>query len=275
MDGRPQRNLTALSIAGFDPGSGAGITADLLTFAQFGVFATSAITALTVQSTRGVRRVEPVSADLLHDTLQELEADLPADGIKVGMLGSAPQVEVVARFLQQVRSKRPITVVLDPVLVSSSGAILLDPAGLGAMQRELLPFVDAVTPNAPEAAVLTGMPCASELDAERCAAELCGRYPKLVPVVTGGHLEPPSDLVLWEGSPTWIAGRRLQSRSTHGTGCVFSSALLAAFLHKGDWLAAARQAKAFVTAAMQNATPRGSGCGPLNLLGKPKPISAS
>lgn len=263
------RKLTALTIAGYDPGSGAGVTADLLTFARFGLFATSAITALTVQSTRGVRRVEPVEPDLLRSTLEELEADLPADGVKIGMLGGAAQVQAVAAWLQQVRLRRQVTVVLDPVLVSSSGSVLLDAPGRAALQKELLPFVDAVTPNAQEASLLTGLPCATQDEAQRCAQQLATRYPNLIPIVTGGHLEPPSDLVWLEGRPAWIGGQRLQSRATHGTGCAFSSALLADYLSSGDWTGAAAVAKHFVTGAIRSATPRGGGHGPLNLITTP------
>ena len=258
---------TALTVAGFDPGSGAGITADLLTFARFGVFATSAITALTVQSTRGVRRVQTVDAALLRETLAELEADLPADGIKIGMLGGAPQVRAVAEFVREVRSRRSVAVVLDPVLVSSSGAVLLDASGREVLLQELLPLVDAVTPNAPEAALLAGISCGSHEAAERCAGELSRRYPRLVPVITGGHLEPPSDMVWVNGEAVWIAGQRVRSRATHGTGCAFSSALLAAFLVGEDWLEATRRAKRFVVEAIGTATPRGSGNGPMNLTG--------
>ncbi len=266
---------TALSIAGFDPGSGAGITADLLTFARFGIFASSAVTALTVQSTRGVRRVQPVDPTLLRDTLEELEADLPADGIKIGMLGGAPQVRVVVDFLQAVRARRKVTVVVDPVLVSSSGAVLLDETGVNMLREELLPLVDAVTPNVPEAALLTGLACRHAAAAEQCAAAVAARYPRLVPVVTGGHLEPTSDLVWQQGNGTWIPGERLGSRATHGTGCVYSSALLAARLLGKDWPRAAAMAKAFVTQAIRTARPHGAGKGPTNLLGAgPDPYSS-
>lgn len=257
---------TALTIAGFDPGSGAGITADLLTFARFGLFACSAITALTVQSTRGVRRVQPVDPVLLRDTLGELEADLPADGIKIGMLGGAPQVQVVTEFIGAVRARRSITIVVDPVLVSSSGAVLLDAAGLDLLRSGLLPLVDALTPNVAEAALLAGLPCGNASEAEQCAEALVERYPRLVAIVTGGHLEPPSDLVWQEGAGAWVAGERILSSSTHGTGCAFSTALLAARLLGEDWLRAAAMAKAFVSSAIQTAQPRGGGAGPMNLL---------
>lgn len=256
---------TALTIAGFDPGSGAGVTADLLTFARFGIFASSAITALTVQSTRGVRRVDPVDPSLLRDTLEELEADLPADGIKIGMLGGAPQVQVVAAFVRAMRARRIVRVVIDPVLVSTSGAVLLDEPGVILLREELLPLADVLTPNAPEAALLAGLPCRSAGEAEDCAAALVRRYPGLVPVVTGGHLDPPSDLVWQQGNATWLSGERIASNATHGTGCVFSSALMAAHLLGVNWSHAAATAKAFVADAIRTAEPHGAGRGPTNL----------
>ena len=257
---------TALTIAGFDPGSGAGVTADLLTFARFGVFATAAITGLTVQSTRGVRRVERVDPGLLRETLEELEADLPADGVKIGMLGGAAQVRVVADFLQGVRSVRAVTIVVDPVLVSSSGATLLEADGVELLRELLLPLTDAVTPNTDEAALLTGQPCRNRAEAEHSAELLAARYPHLVPVITGGHLEPPIDLVWEQGKSLWLPGERIDSKATHGTGCVFSSAMLAMRLRGQDWTEAARAAKTFVLEGIRSAEARGRGHGPLNLL---------
>lgn len=260
--------LTALTIAGFDPGSGAGVTADLLTFASFGVFATSAITALTVQSTRGVRRVEPVDAGLLRETLAELEEDLPPTGIKLGMLGGVAQVRVVAEYLRKVRTSRALTVVLDPVIVSSSGHALLDLEGLALLQEEVLQLVDVVTPNLREAGVLAGMPCGNAIEAEACARSLQTRYPGLTPIITGGHFQRPQDLILHGSEATWIDGEHIASRSTHGTGCAFSSALLAGRLGGEEWVSAARIAKQFVRNAIRTAVPRGSGQGPLNLLSR-------
>lgn len=260
---------SGLTIAGFDPGTGAGITADLLTFAAFSLFATSAITALTVQTTMGVQRVAPVDPLLLRDTLDALESDLPAGGVKIGMLGGAAQVRTVATFLQRVRRVRTLTVVLDPVLVSSSGAELLDEEGLAVLLSELLPKVDAVTPNTLEAARLTGLPCSTAGEAEACAQALESRFPGLVVVITGGHLDPPDDLLWAAGKAEWWPGKRIQTRSTHGTGCAFSTAMLAARLGGAEWTAAALTAKRFVQQAMASAVPRGQGRGPMNLIRRP------
>src|SRR5271168_4062478 len=148
---------TVLTIAGYDPSSGAGVTADLMVFAAHGLFGTSCITSLTVQSTMGVRSATPVTAETVRATLDCLESDLPAMGIKIGMLGTAGNAAAVADFLQRLRDEgRRVPVVLDPVLRSSSGRELLDADGVEVMRERLLPLVDWVTPNLEEAAMLTG-----------------------------------------------------------------------------------------------------------------------
>jgi hydroxymethylpyrimidine/phosphomethylpyrimidine kinase len=258
--------LTALTIAGFDPSSGAGITADLAVFAAHGIFGIAAIAALTVQSTIGVRRTEPVDAELLAQTLAELQADLPPGGIKIGMLGGAAQVRAVIEFLRPLRTapQRPI-VVLDPVLRSSSGNALLDGEGTGALVEDLLPLVDAVTPNIDELAVLTGIACVDETEIRRAAETLAQKHPGLAVIATGGHRPTPDDLLLADGVWTTLPGERIETRATHGTGCAYSSALLCERLAGHGWPAAAAAAKSYVAEAMRSATPRGSGRGPMNL----------
>ena len=258
------RTLTALTIAGFDPSSGAGVTADLAVFAAHGIFGTSAITALTVQSTVGVRRVEPVAADILAETLAELSTDLPSDGIKIGMLGTGENVRVVTEFLRGL-THRPV-IVLDPVLRSSSGKALLDREGVRTLTEGLLPFVDVITPNTEELAVLTGLPCDTEDEIRLAAEVLAQRYPSMSMAVTGGHRPRPDDLLLLRGEWTTLPGERIETRATHGTGCAFSSALLCGRLAGHDWPTAAAVAKAYVARAMRTATPRGTGRGPMNLL---------
>ena len=254
---------TALTIAGFDPSSGAGITADLAVFAAHSVFGTAAITALTVQSTLGVRRVEPVSPEILAQTLTELQADLPPAGIKIGMLGGLPQVRAVVDFLRGL-AQRPV-VVLDPVLCSSSGKALLDDAGTAALIEYLLPLVDAITPNTEELAVLTGLPCSTEAEIRYAAESLVAKHPSLTIVATGGHRPKPDDLLLSRGEWTTLPGEWIETRATHGTGCAFSSALLCGRLAGQDWAAAAMAAKVYVAEAMRRATPRGAGRGPMRL----------
>jgi len=262
MDGRAGR--TALTIAGFDPSSGAGITADLQVFAAHGVFGISAISALTVQSTLGVRKMQPVDPVLLRETLETLHEDLPPHGIKIGMLGGGEQVAEVVRYLSGYKGKRPI-VVLDPVIRSSSGAPLLDADGLRQLRDELLPLVDVITPNVGELAMLTDSQCNDDTSIQSAAEELALRFGCAV-VVTGGDREKPDDLVFADGVWTRLSGHHIATNATHGTGCAFSSSMLCHLLHGLSAIDAAREAKAFVAEAMRSATPRGSGRGPMNLL---------
>ena len=268
------KSAAALTIAGFDPSSGAGVSADLLVFAAHGIFGTAAITALTVQSTQGVRTVQATGPELLRDTLRCLEEDLPPDAIKIGMLASAEHVHTTADYIRQVRLQRSLQVVLDPVLRSSSGAVLLDVGGVDALKRELLPVVDAITPNLPEAEVLSGLPCRSPVEMEACAKELQSRYPHLRVVITGGHLANPQDFVLADGEARWLTGERIPTRATHGTGCAFSTALLAQRMQGTGWPEAAARAKAYVANAMATAVARGHGHGPMNLFGAQQAASS-
>lgn len=262
MDGREDR--TALTIAGFDPSSGAGITADLQVFAAHGVFGISAISALTVQSTLGVRKVQPVDAVLLRETLETLHEDMPPHGIKIGMLGGAEQVTEVVRYLSGFEGKRPV-VVLDPVIRSSSGAPLLDADGLRQLRDELLPLVDVVTPNVGELALLADSQSNDDAGIQSAAEQLALRFGCAV-VVTGGDREKPDDLVFADGVWTRLHGQHIATNATHGTGCAFSSSMLCHLLQSMPVVDAAREAKAFVAEAMRTATPRGSGRGPMNLL---------
>ena len=262
-----------LTIAGFDPSSGAGITADLAVFAAHGLFGTSAITALTVQSTVEVRSVQPVPSALLRETLQTLHSDLPAAGIKIGMLGSSGCVSAVVEFLTSLPREQPRPViVLDPVLRSTSGRILLDPTGVDLLRDHLLPLVDWATPNLDELAVLSRNPTSKTWTKAQIAArslDLQNEYPLLGLIVTGGHMDPPDDLFLPSrhlGQPEfWLSGQRVQTSSTHGTGCAFSSAFLSRLVQGREPLAAAQAAKHYVAEAMRRAVPRGAGRGPMNL----------
>ncbi|HZL27061.1 MAG TPA: bifunctional hydroxymethylpyrimidine kinase/phosphomethylpyrimidine kinase [Acidobacteriaceae bacterium] len=259
----PSNPPVLLTIAGFDPSSGAGITADLQVFAAHGLYATACITALTVQSTRGVTRVESV-AGLIAPTLEHLDADLPPLGIKIGMLATAEAVRAVAQYLRKLRGRK-IPVLLDPVFLSSSGAALLDAEGLAALQRELLPLVDWITPNRDELAALSGV----ESTVEDGLQALAGFHPHLHIVATGGdHIGPATvDLLLTAaGELHRFEGERIQTTSTHGTGCAFSSALLARLVLGDAPVAAVAAAKAYVTEALRQAPGVGRGNGPLNLL---------
>ncbi len=255
-----------LTIAGFDPSSGAGITTDLKVFWNHGLYGVSAITALTVQSTQGVREVEPASGRLLRQTLDCLAADLPIVGIKIGMLGSAEIVETLSAFLAVAGVDRS-RIVLDPILRSSSGAELLDQDGLRRLRDDLLPQVGWVTPNLDELTALTGVETGEDIRPDvifDIARRLAALAPGLNVVATGGHLDPPDDFLLTAGGQThWFPGRRIETTSTHGTGCAFSSALLCRLVLGDAPANAVAEAKAWVTHALETAVPIGKGRGPV------------
>jgi hydroxymethylpyrimidine/phosphomethylpyrimidine kinase len=260
---------TVLTIAGFDPSSGAGITADMMVFAAHGLFGISCITSLTVQSTVGVKTATPVPAAIVRETLDCLQHDLPPVGIKIGMLATAATVTAVVEFLESLRGRRRrVPVVLDPVLRSSSGRELLDAQGVEVLRERLLPQVDWVTPNMEELGVLTGRPFKRREDIPLAAIELQKMGSRLNVVVTGGHMSPPDDLLLRAGEreSMWLPGEMIASRSTHGTGCAFSSALLSRLVLGDTAQDAATMAKRYVSEAIRTATPMGKGWGPVNHL---------
>ena len=261
---------TLLTIAGFDPSSGAGVSADLATFAAHDCFGTACVTALTVQSTMEVRETHPVAEAVVRSTLRCLQDDLPADGVKIGMLGTAEVVDAVVQFLERVREQgrgRP-AVVLDPVLRSSSGRELLAPSAVDQLRTRLLPLVDWVTPNVDELAVLTKVGPLGRSELAGAARELQRALPQLGIVVTGGHTDPPDDLLVAPDSePVWVSGKPLlRSRSTHGTGCAYSSAFLCGLVTGGTPREAAAAAKEYVYRGIESAPGLGAGKGPLNHL---------
>jgi hydroxymethylpyrimidine/phosphomethylpyrimidine kinase len=255
-----------LTIAGFDPSSGAGITADIKTIAAHECYGVACIAALTVQSTAGVRRVEPVAPGTITETLQELVSDLEVASVHIGMLGTRGAVEAVADFLG--RAQLP-HIVLDPILKSSSGSDLLDAAGTKLLIERLIPLAEVVTPNLDEAATITGLPVTS-LDQMREAAARLHSLGSANVVITGGHLERATDLL------SFTTGRgieqeifkaaRLRSNSTHGTGCAFATALACHLAHGRGFPEAVLLSKAYVGAAITNAHPLGRGVGPLHHL---------
>lgn len=263
--------VAVMTVAGFDPSSGAGMTADLKIFAAHGLYGMAAVTALTVQSTQGVRRVEPVDAGLLRETLACLAEDVSVAGVKIGMLATRANVAAVAEFLRVARVPRG-RVVLDPVLRSSSGKVLLEADGVEALCDELLPQVGWVTPNLAELAVLAGV----EIDGREAVQAGARRLAEMVEqrgnaelnvVVTGGHAARPDDFLLTaEGGEHWFAGERMETRATHGTGCSFSSALLCRVVMGDGPVAAVGAAKQYVREAMEAAYPVGKGNGPLHHL---------
>jgi hydroxymethylpyrimidine/phosphomethylpyrimidine kinase len=259
-----------LTAAGFDPSSGAGITADLAVFSAFGGFGVSCITGLTVQSTIGVAGVEAVPAATVRATLETLAADLPLAGIKIGMLATAENVLVLDGFCAL---NRAIPTVLDPVWRSSSGRYLIEEAGMVLLREKLLGKVGWITPNLDELGMLTGtiVRTAEEVPAAaRRLRQLSAALgnPGLKVVVTGGHLESADDFLLTEAGEVWIPGERVKTTSTHGTGCAFSSALLAGLvLHPARTdVEQVQAAKSYVRRALETSVPLGRGHGPMNLL---------
>jgi len=255
-----------LTIAGFDPSSGAGVTADVKTIAAHGCYGVGCITALTVQSTAGVRRVEVASRELVTDTLEELRSDLEISAVHIGMLGSGKVARGVSDFLEKAGLPN---IVLDPVIKSSSGHDLIDAAGLRLLIERLLPLATVITPNVDEAAALTGFEV-SNLEQMRMAATRLHQMGAASVVITGGHLDKAIDLL------SFTSGRgaeqevfksdRLRSNSTHGTGCAFATAM-ACHLARGRGLPeAVLLAKAYVAAAIANAHPLGRGIGPVHHL---------
>lgn len=250
------------TIAGFDPSSGAGATADLKTIAALGGYGVACLTALTVQSTVEVRRSDGVAPALVRETLEMLAEDTPPAAIKVGMLHSRAAAEAVAAFLA---GWNEVFIVVDPVLRSSSGGVLLDASGLEVLRDRILPLAGWVTPNLAEAAVLSGLPVERAEDVPAAAAELQRRYPKLNVVVTGGHLGKPDDYLLTMGGVgLWITGEKVETRSTHGTGCAFSTAVAVSLAGGAEPERAVRLAKEYVTGALRGSFDIGRGIGPLN-----------
>jgi hydroxymethylpyrimidine/phosphomethylpyrimidine kinase len=255
-----------LTIAGFDPSSGAGVTADIKTIAAHGCYGVGCITALTIQSTAGVRRVEAVSPEVVTDTLRELKADLEILSVHIGMLGSGEVAGAVADFLKT--AKLP-NIVLDPIIKSSSGTDLIGAAGLRLLIDHLLPLATVITPNVDEAAALTGL-AVTNLEQMRAAATRLHQMGSASVVITGGHLDKAIDLLSFKGprgqEQEVFKSNRLRSNSTHGTGCAFATAM-ACHLARGRGLPeAVLLAKAYVAAAIANGHPLGRGVGPVHHL---------
>jgi hydroxymethylpyrimidine/phosphomethylpyrimidine kinase len=255
-----------LTVAGFDPSSGAGVTADVKTIAAHGCYGVACITALTVQSTAGVKRVAAVSPELIAETLEELSADLDIAAVHIGMLGSGKVARVVSEFLAKSELGN---VVLDPIIKSSSGSDLTDAPGLRLLVERLLPQATVITPNVDEAATLTGL-AVTNLEQIRVAAARLHEMGATAVVITGGHLDKAIDLLSFtsrHGTEQEVfKSNRLESKSTHGTGCAFSTAM-ACHLARGRGLPeAVLLSKTYVAAAIANAHPLGRGTGPVHHL---------
>jgi len=267
-----------LTIAGFDPSSGAGITADIKTIAAHACYGVSCITAMTVQSTAGVKKVEAFDPALVLQVLEELTEDIEISAVHIGMLGSGKVARTVAEFLTgpatrsgnaSTKKARLPNIVLDPILKSSSGADLLDSAGTRLLIERLIPISDVVIPNVDEAAVLTGIKV-KDLDAMKAAAAKLHEMGARAVVITGGHLDKAMDLLSFATKhgveQEVFKAERQRSNSTHGTGCAFATAMACHLALDRGLAEATLLAKTYVTAAILNGQPLGKGVGPVNHL---------
>jgi len=253
----------ALTIAGSDSGGGAGIQADLKTFAALGVYGTCAITAITAQNTVGVQQAHPLPPELVAAQIDSIISDLPCHAAKTGMLATAMIIEAVAG---RIRDHNIPHLVVDPVMVATSGGRLLIEAAEAVYIEQLFPLAEVITPNAAEASVLLERPVESIEQMREAAAALCELGPRAV-VITGGHLSDKAIDVVYDSESDdlrELASPKVDSAGTHGSGCTFSSAI-AAYLAKGNTrLQAIKQAKQFAIHAIEAALPIGQGEGPVN-----------
>jgi hydroxymethylpyrimidine/phosphomethylpyrimidine kinase len=254
---------TALTIAGSDSGGGAGIQADLKTFAALGVYGTSAITAVTAQNTLGVRGWEPVSETIVVAQIEAVIEDIGADAVKIGMLATAGIVEAVRRTIVRLNLRR---IVLDPVMIAKGGDRLLQQGAVDAL-RTLLAHAHVVTPNIPEAEALAGMPIQSLDDMREAGRRILLLGPRVV-LVKGGHREGPDsiDVACTASGEFEIHGPRLAGRNTHGTGCTLSSAIAANLAQGLSDEDALRRARVYLEGAIRHAPEIGTGHGPLQHL---------
>jgi hydroxymethylpyrimidine/phosphomethylpyrimidine kinase len=256
-----RRIPTAMTIAGSDSGGGAGIQADLKTFAALGVYGTSALTAITAQNTIGVTGVHEIPTDIIAAQIEAIITDIGADAVKTGMLSSSAIVEVVA---QELKRHRVEALVIDPVMVAKSGDPLLQQEAVEALRAKLVPLAAVVTPNIPEAEVLTGLKITS-LDDMRLAAEKIIEMDARGVVVKGGHLAGPATDLFYDGSRFQeFTAPRIDTKNTHGTGCTFASAIAAGLARRLSVIDSVAQAKEYVTEAIRRSFPIGQGHGPLN-----------
>ncbi len=253
---------TALTIAGSDSSGGAGIQADIKTMTANGVYAMSAITALTAQNTMGVADIMEVTPDFLAKQIDCVFTDIYPDAVKTGMVSSTALIEVIAKKLKTYGAKN---IVVDPVMVATSGARLISEEAVAALKAELLPIATLITPNIPEAQVLADMEIRAQEDMEVAAARICEAYGCAV-LLKGGHqLNDANDLLYRKGEePVWFYGKRIDNPNTHGTGCTLSSAI-ASNLAKGyDLPTSVQNAKDYISGALAAMLDLGNGRGPMN-----------
>ena len=252
---------TALSIAGSDSSGGAGIQADIKTMTMNGVFAMSAVTALTAQNTTGVRAIMESTPEFLKQQIDAVFEDIYPDAVKIGMVSSTELITVIAERLRFYEAKN---IVVDPVMVATSGSSLMKTDAVDTLIRELLPLAELVTPNIPEAEVLSGMSIKNTEEMIAAAEKISNTYGCAV-LLKGGHsINDANDLLFAKGEFCWFEGKRINNPNTHGTGCTLSSAI-AANLAKGcDLAESVKKAKEYISGALSAMLDLGQGSGPMN-----------
>ena len=251
----------ALTIAGSDSGGGAGIQADIKTMITNGVFATSAITALTAQNTTGVTGIYEVTDEFLGQQLDAVFTDLYPDAVKIGMVSSSALISMIAKKLRQYNARN---IVVDPVMVATSGAKLISDDAVRTLTEELLPLATVLTPNIPEAEVLAGMKIDDEAGMIAAANIISSQYGCSV-LVKGGHqINDANDLLFRDGTCRWFYGKRIDNPNTHGTGCTLSSAIVSNLAKGFDLETSVRRAKDYISGALAAMLDLGAGSGPMN-----------
>ncbi|HYF83680.1 MAG TPA: bifunctional hydroxymethylpyrimidine kinase/phosphomethylpyrimidine kinase [Clostridia bacterium] len=250
-----------LTIAGSDSSGGAGIQADLKTFSAHGVYGMSVITAVTAQNTQGVLAVQDISVELISKQIEAIFEDIRVDGLKIGM---ASQISTINTIGEGLRFYKPSNIVLDPVMVSKSGYHLLQPEAMKALVDILLPLATVVTPNIPEAEVITGIKINSIAEMEKAARAIHKMGSRNV-LVKGGHLENEATDILFDGiNFTYLKNRRIDTKNTHGTGCTLSAAIASNLAIGYSIEEAITKAKEYITVAIENSLSIGKGVGPTN-----------
>lgn len=251
---------TCLTIAGSDSSGGAGIQADLKTMTVNGVYAMSVITALTAQNTQGVSGILDVSPEFITSQMDAVFTDIYPDAIKIGMVSSPEIVEAIAKSLENYEAKN---IVLDPVMVATSGAVLLKEEAMDSLINRLIPLADVITPNIPEGEILAGMKIENEDDMKK-AAEIIGEKYNCAVLLKGGHkVNDANDLLYSKGDFKWFLSERIDNNNTHGTGCTLSSAIAANLAKSEDLNQAIKNAKEYLTGALRAGLNLGKGSGPL------------
>ena len=252
---------TALSIAGSDSCGGAGIQADIKTMTLNGVYAMSAVTALTAQNTTGVSAILEADADFLEKEINAVFEDIFPDAVKIGMVSSSALIEVIAQRLKFYQAEN---IVVDPVMVATSGARLINDSAINTLEEKLLPIADVITPNIPETEVLSGMKISDKDDMEKAAVSIGEKF-KCAVLVKGGHsINDADDILYSNGKITYFKGKRIDNPNTHGTGCTLSSAI-AANLAKGYSLEkSVERANEYISGTLGAMLDLGRGSGPMN-----------